>query len=102
MSEKAGDSTMKWVYDELSTTWNLMDNSSVIAKIFIKKKENSACPFRTKTLIASVYTGAATFSRLTRKNKEWKVYDKKFHTREEMELYLDIKKHSVQKMLETI
>jgi hypothetical protein len=92
---------MNWVYDESRAAWNLMDNSSVIAKIFIKEKEKSACPFRTKTLIASVYTGASTFSKLTRKNKEWKIYNRKFHTRQEMERYIDAKKRSVQQALES-
>lgn len=90
---------MNWDYSEEQNAWNLLDNSSVIARIFIKEKPDRKRRYATKTLIASVYLGAKTFSRLGRKNKEWKVYNRKFHTREEMEKYLEAKKSAVIKFL---
>jgi len=91
---------MKWDYDDEKSVWNLLDNSSVIARIFIREKPDNKRKFRTKALVASVYFGAQTFNRLTRKNKEWKVNSRTFHTREEMEHYLDVKKKAISRLIE--
>lgn len=91
---------MKWLFDDEKNVWNLYDNSSIIARIFIKEKPENKRKFLAKTLIASVYFGAQTFTRLTKKNKEWKVTQRKFHTREEMEKYLEAKKIAVLKLIE--
>lgn len=93
---------MKWVFDADKNVWDLQDNSSVVARIFIKEKPDHKNRFHTRALIASIYSGARTFSRLTRKNKEWKVYHRKFHTREEMEKYLDAKKAAVLNHIERL
>ena len=86
---------MEWRYDNEKSSWNLYDGTSVIARIFIREKEATTHPFRTKTLISSIYYGGNTFSRLTKKNKEWKIYNRQFQSRQQMETYLETKKKAV-------
>ncbi len=93
---------MEWVFDKEKNSWNLYDNKSVVAKIFIKEKPEQKSRFLTKTLISSIFFGAKTFSRLTRTKKEWKAQNRKFATREEMDSYIEIKKKVVLKFLEQI
>ncbi len=86
---------MEWRYNNEKSGWDLYDGTSVIARIFIREKEETKKPFRTKTLISSIYYGGSTFSRLTKKNKEWKVYNRKFSLRQEMDTYVETKKKTV-------
>ncbi|MDQ7821651.1 MAG: hypothetical protein RDV48_02520 [Candidatus Eremiobacteraeota bacterium] len=93
---------MEWVFDEGKNVWNLMDGTSIAARIFIKEKPDQKNAFHAKSLISLVYTGGKTFSRLSRKHKEWKAQNRKFHTRAEMERYLEAKKKAVQDYIERI
>jgi hypothetical protein len=93
---------MKWDYDNEKSVWNLLDNTSIIARIFVREKPDQKRKFRTKALVASVYFGAQTFNRLTKRNKEWKVNTRTFHSREEMERYLDEKKKAIIAFIEKI
>jgi hypothetical protein len=90
---------MEWRFNEDKSSWDLYDSTSVIARIFIREKADTKKPFRTKTIISSIYYGGHTFSRLTRKNKEWKVYNRKFAARQEMDTYLEAKKQAIKSFL---
>jgi len=86
---------MEWRYNNDKSSWDLYDSTSVIARIFIREKGETKKPYRTKTLISSIYYGGSTFSRLTKKNKEWRVYNRRFSNRQEMEAYVETKKTTV-------
>ncbi len=91
---------MIWSYNSEKKVWDLKDGESTVARIFIKEKTQQINGYIAKTLISSIYTAGQTFKKLTKSNKNWKSYTKKFKTNEERDNYVNIKKEAVLKYLE--
>ncbi len=91
---------MQWIYVQDKKIWDLMDGSSVAARLILKEKTEQPNAYLVKTLIASVYTAGKVFHRLTRRKKSWKSSNRKFKTAEQRDRYIEVKKQAVRSYLE--
>ena len=92
---------MIWSYNDNKRAWELKDDASSVAVIYMTDMDNPVNRYVAKTALSSIYTGSKVFDRLTRKGKEWKTCRRKFRTPEERDAYVEIKKIEVKKYIES-
>ena len=82
---------MIWSYNDNKRAWELKDDESSVAVIYMTDKDNPVNRYVAKTALSSVYT----------EGKEWKTCRRKFRTPEERDAYVEIKKIEVKKYIES-
>ena len=90
---------MDWEYNEVQNEHSLMSGGSKIAAIQIKPIENSE-KFKVKTIIDIVYYGYKRQLLMEKKNKDWVCYRKKVK-KADLDNYINVKKYSVKKFIES-
>lgn len=72
---------------------------ATIARIYVSEKPKNRRPYRARTLVSVLYYGTRRLEQATRTNKEWVTGQRKFRTREELEVYIARKKAAVERFI---